>query len=227
MLAPKLLFFSLKSQWKSCRTGLFIFLFAVSTQYVLPDIGFSQWDGSVKFCLGATLKHTPVAWWITEEYTRQAGRNLSLLWLFSSSSSPWSSLKHQGEVTRRRLFQQRASPGLSSTSALKGSSVAAKIGLFYYYCFNMAFYGGQMSWLAAFFSWFFFTTIIIFWCEIHFTPYEPTSSRCNALCSEYVSEEQAGPPPSRPPRSEVDQEGPLVPKMWSNSLRMSSTAWFW
>lgn len=24
-----------------------------------------------------------------------------------------------------------------------------------------------------------------------------------------------------------DQERPLVPKMWSNSLRISSTAWFW
>lgn len=33
-------------------------------------------------------------------------------------------------------------------------------------------------------------------------------------------------PPLHPP-VQKDQEGPLVPKMWSNSLRMSSTAWFW
>lgn len=36
--------------------------------------------------------------------------------------------------------------------------------------------------------------------------------------------EHSEPAPALVPK---DQERPLVPKMWSNSLRMSSTAWFW
>lgn len=108
-----------------------------------------------------------------------AGGDLSALWVFCS---PRSSLKHQLEVTRRRLFQLCAALGLGSTSVLKGTSIAAKIGLFYYYCFNMAFYGGQMSWLAAFCPGSLYPTII-FWCEIHFTPYESTGHCCNASAS--------------------------------------------
>lgn len=38
----------------------------------------------------------------------------------------------------------------ASAPAVKDTSIAAKIGLFYYYCFNMSLYGGQMSGLAAF-----------------------------------------------------------------------------
>lgn len=127
-----------------------------------------------------------------------------------------SSLKHQGKVTRRRLFQQWSSPGLGSTSAVKGTSTGAKIGLFYYYCFSMALYGGQMSWLAAFCPGSFYP-VIIFWCEIHFTPYESTGreDKCSKTCA-FVWCQGA-----------KDQERPLVPKMWSNSVRMSSTAWFW
>lgn len=158
-----------------------------------------------------------------------AGGDLSALWVFFS---PRSSLKHQLEATRRRLFQLCAALGLGSTSALKGTSIAAKIGLFYYYCFNMAFYGGQMSWLAAFCPGSLYPTII-FWCEIHFTPYESTGHCCNASAS--VSFRRLGKASvggwrrlhCRHLLAWKDQERPLVPKMWSNSLRISSTAWFW
>lgn len=131
---------------------------------------FSQWDGSGKFCFRATLRNV---------------RCLMIFQFYGFFYSPWSSLKHQLEVTRRRLIQHCAALGQGSTSALKGTSIAAKIGLFHYYCFNMAFYGGQMSWLAAFCLGSFYPAII-FWCEIHFTAYGSTGYCCNASASVWI-----------------------------------------
>lgn len=88
---------------------------------------------------------------------------------------------------------------------------------FNYYCFNMALYLGQMSRRALLCPGSFYPVII-------FTTRGKQAKRTHAAPLVLLSglEERFKTPSVR-----KYQEGPLVPKMWSNWLRMSSTAWFW